>query len=369
MSDRSPQPHDLDDAADSPEVARQRCVDFATGHAEVPVYCRIVAGMAQDDDAIDLLCSAAAGQARPVLLLAALHELTMLHPETPAAQWFSPDANLDQGDPWPDVRRTVEAHREQLRAVVASRTTQTNEVNRSTYVRAMVARAAADLPDTPLTVVELGASAGFLLGFDQYRVTVGDRGAGPDDALVRCHADNLGAPVDLHLPPVAARVGVDVHPIRPHDVDGLRWLRACIWSEAPGRVERFDAAVEHLRAHAPDMVQADMVDGLAQVIASHRVPGSHLVVFSSWALTYVSRERRTGIAGILASAASDGPVSWVTTEPPGCMPGLPDQKPTGDVDPLTGSVVGSRRWRDGGEVPAQVWGSVHPHGNWIDLRP
>lgn len=92
-------------------------------------------------------------------------------------------------------------------------------------------------------------------------------------------------------------------------------------------------------------------------------------MFSSWALTYVARERRTGIADVLASAASDGPVSWVTVEPPGCMPGLPDQETAGDADRLTGSIVGARRWRDGAELPAQVWGSVHGHGNWIDFRP
>ncbi|WP_431842968.1 DUF2332 domain-containing protein [Calidifontibacter indicus] len=361
--------HEPDDARDSPAVARQRCLDFATMHSEVPVYARIVAGMADDDDAIALLCSAAPGQARPVLLLAALHELTMLQPDTAAAQWFSPDATLDRGDPWPDVRRTIDAHRDELRTVVAGRSTQTNEVNRATYVRAMVSRAAADLPDTPVTIVELGASAGFLLGFDDYRVTVGEVTVGPEGTGVRCRAENRGAPVALDLPPICARVGVDAHPIGPDDTDDLRWLRACIWPEMPGRIERFDAAVEHLRSDPPELVRADMVDGLAQVITTHRTPGSHLAVFSSWALTYVARERRTGIADVLADAAADGPVSWVTAEPPGCVPGLPEQGPTDDAaDRLTGTVVGARRWRDGEELPAQVWGSVHPHGNWINLH-
>lgn len=84
--------------ADSADVVRQRCHDFTVMHTEVPIYARIVAGMAADDDAIALLRHAAKGQARPVLLLAALHELTMRHPETPAAPWFLPGAAGD-GDP------------------------------------------------------------------------------------------------------------------------------------------------------------------------------------------------------------------------------------------------------------------------------
>lgn len=201
---RDQHPYKPDDASDSPAVARQRCLDFATMHSEVPIYARIVAGMADDDDAIALLCSAAPGQARPVLLLAALHELTMLQPDTPAAQWFSPDATLDRGDLWPDVRRTIDAHRDELRTVVAGRSTQTNEVNRATYVRAMVSRAAADLPETPVTIVELGASAGFLLGFDDYRVTVGE-------VTVARTAPGCGA-----RPRTAARRSTSTFPRSPH---------------------------------------------------------------------------------------------------------------------------------------------------------
>ncbi len=356
------------DAPDSPEVARQRCQDFAQMHAEVPVYAAIVAGMSQDAGAISLLCEAAPGQARPVLLLAALHDLAIRRPDSVAAQWFSPDSSLADGDPWPPVRQAITEYRDELREVVAHRTTQTNEVNRAGYVRAMVARATADLPQTPVSLIELGASAGFLLGFEDYRVTVGDAVAGPEDAAVRCHAENRGAPVSLEVAPIVSRIGLDANPIGPDDVDDLRWLRACIWPEMPGRIERFDAAVASITRRPPTLLEADMVDGLEPAIAAHRAPGSHLVVFSSWALTYVARERRAEIGRVLARAASDGPVSWVTAEPPGCMPGLPDPGDGQDgADRLVGTVIGARRWRHGEELEPQVWGSAHGHGNWVDL--
>ena len=356
---------DVRDTADSPEVARQRCLDFASMHSEVPVYAAIVAGMADDPDAIDLLCRAAPGQARPVLLLAALHDLAMRRPDSPAAHWFSPRARPAQ-DPWPDVRRAITEFHDELSQMVATRTTQTNEVNRSTYVRAMVARACADLPDTSITLLELGASAGFLLNIEHYRVAVGDVAFGPLHARVRCEAENLGSAVELRIPPIARRIGLDADPIGPDDIDDLRWLRACIWPEMPGRVERFDAAVEGLRDHPPTLVRGDMVDALPGVIERG---DDHLVVFSSWAVTYLPRERRPLIARTLDDVASARPVSWVTAEPPGCVPGLPDVRDDhADADRLTGTHVGLRRWRDDAEIAPELLGTVHPHGNSINFR-
>lgn len=360
-------PGDVRDQGDSPEVARQRCLDFAATHPEVPMYSRVAEAVADDAWAVDLLRAAAPGQARPVLLLAALHDLVMQRTDEPAARWFPSVSGepVPDGDPWPDVRATLTAHEQELREVIAHRSTQTNEVNRATYVLALVAAACADLPDTPITLLELGASAGLLLNSDRYRVTVGEQTVGPQDSPVHCVGETRGPQPSLAVPPIAARVGIDAFPIGPHDTDDLRWLRACLWPEVPGRVERFDSAVKVLEEHPPVLVAGDMIDALPAAIDEHRSPGSHLVVFSSWAITYVPRERRPEILAHLAGA--DGPVSLVTAEPPGCVPGLrdPDGLP---ADRLTGTDVGLHRWRGGAALEPQVLGRVHPHGAWLDLH-
>lgn len=350
---------------DSTDVIQRRFREFAAAHPEVPTYASLATRMADDERAVSILRHAAPGQARPVLLLSALHLLSMKHPDLPAARWFANHpADRPIEDAWPEISAALDEHRDELIETVSSRTTQTNEVNRATYVRAMVAAACADLPDTPITLVELGASAGFLLGIDHYSVSVGDQQAGPVDAIVRCTADNHGAPIQLDLPPIMARIGLDANPIGPEDVADLEWLRACLWPEVPGRIDRFDAAVAHLRTDPPTLIAGDMVDDLARAIDQWRGSQTHLVVFSSWALTYVPRERRAAIADALASLP--GVVSWVTAEPPGCMPGLPTSTASGD-DQLTGTEVGLLRWRDGVELDPQLLGRVHPHGNWVEL--
>ncbi len=91
------------------------------------------------------------------------------------------------------------------------------------------------------------------------------------------------------------------------------------------------------------------------------------MVYSSWALTYVDRGRRPTVADVLARVAHGCPVTWLTAEPSGCMPGLP--VPPALAGRRSETVLGARRWRGGVEVEPAVWGTCHPHGEWIDLTP
>ena len=362
------------------EQVQRHFARFARGHAHLRLYHAICRGLADDPDAASLLLAAQPGQARPVLLLAALHDLVLRRPELPAARWYASVVGRDAvatGDPWPEVRATILDHADELRRTIATHRTQTNEVNRAVYVAAAVSLAARDLPDTPVVLVELGASAGLLLEVDRYRVELRRQGValvvGDPDSAVTCHGeDRSPTPLaSLALPPVAARVGLDVAPIDTADADAIRWLEACIWPDVPRRIERFRAAMILLRTDPPRLQRGDMVEDLEgtveatlQDLTSTEGRDLHLVVFSSWALTYVERARRGFVAEVLARCARAVPaVSWDTAEPAGCVPGLP--LPEGlPVDDDT-TVLGARRWRGGRELAAEAWGTCHPHGEWL----
>lgn len=335
-------------------MVRGYCRDFARMHDDVPRYAALAGHFADDETALSLLDRATEGQARPVLLLAALHDLVLRRPQEPAARWFAPGP-VGPGL-WPDVRATMRTHRDELGEVIASRSTQTNEANRAAYLLPMLAAAAADLPEVPLGLVELGCSAGLLLNADRYRVRVGQRVTGPEDSPVRCDAEVVSGDPQVAIPPVAERAGVDLNPVRADDEDGLRWLRACLWPEQEGRVERFDAAVQVLRAHPPALLAGDMVDTLPAAVARVHAPGRHLVVYSSWAITYVDRGRRPRLLEVLGG--TPGPVSLVTAEPPGVLD-------ADGQDRLSGTEVWLRRWRDRAALPPVRLGTVGPHGGPI----
>jgi hypothetical protein len=126
-------------------------------------------------------------------------------------------------------------------------------VNRCVYLAPALALATADLPDRPVVLVEMGASAGLLLGVDRYRTEL----TGPPDLVlgdpasaVRCAgADRSEQRLVARSPPpvlpaVAVRRGLDRHPVDLTDAAAVRWLEACLWPDVPGRVERFRSAVD-----------------------------------------------------------------------------------------------------------------------------
>ncbi len=364
------------------EEARGRFARFADDYPNLPLYRAICLGVAADPETAGLLLAAQPGQDRPVLFLAALHDLVLRRPDLPAAQWYPSVVGRDAvpvGDPWPDVRATILTHRDELRSTIATHRTQTNEVNRAVYVATALALAARDIPTRPTVLVEVGASAGLLLEVDRYRIELHRRGVtlvlGDPHSPVTCQGeDHSPTPLpELVLPPVAARIGLDLAPVDLHDPASVRWLEACLWPDVPGRVERFRAAIRLLRQDPPSLRVGDMVDDLGPTIEaelaraeSHGDPDVHVVVFSSWALTYVRRDRRAQIAATLHRVAqSVSAASWVTAEPTGCVPGLP--LPDGVALGQDATVLGARRWRHGREVPAEAWGTCHPHGEWIAL--
>ena len=359
---------------------QHRFGEFAASYPELRLYSAVCRQVAADPESAVLLAEAGPGQDRPVLWLAALHDLVLRDPGVPAARWYPSVVGryrVPDGDPWPDVRRTVLDHEAELRAVIATRSTQTNEVNRSVYLAPALALATADPSERPVVIVEMGASAGLLLGLDRYHVELTgppDLVLGDPSSTVRCGGTDRSErrlvtrrppPV---LPPVAARRGVDRHPVDLRDATAVRWLEACLWPDVPGRVERFRSAVDQQSKDPPSVVAGDMVDDLATVVdgALGAAPSdAHLVAVSSWALTYVDRARRPEVAATLAAVAGDGrPVTWLTAEPPGCTPGVvpPAERPE---DRGQTTVLATRSWRAGSEQPPVVLGTSHPHGEWV----
>lgn len=347
---------------------------FAANLPDLPLYRRLSLGIAEDPEVASLLLAAEAGQARPVLLLAAAHLLVLEQPDVAVARWYgsvTASEELASGDPYPAFRSLCLDHAVELREVIATHRTQTNEVNRVTLLAPMFATCTRDVPEQPLSVVELGSSAGLLLGLERYRSEVAGAVSGDPNSPVHLSGTLRGTstPPRWAYPPVPAvteRVGIDQVPIALTDPQSVRWLEACLWPDQPWRIDRFRAAVDLLAPDPPRLVTGDLIDALPEVVATLR-PDTHLVVFHGWALTYVERSRRPELAAVLGRMAADGrPVSWLSAEAPRCVPEIVPPVPPIDGEALTPeTVLGLRAWRDGRELPPRALGWGHAHGSWL----
>ncbi len=345
---------------------------FAESIPQLPLYRAISSACAHDREVAGLLLEARPGQARPVLLLAAVHDLVLAHPELPLARWYATvtdAAEVRTDDPWPAFRSTCLGHADHLRWVIATHATQTNEVNRVVLLAPMLAHATSDVAARPVSLVELGASAGLLLGLDRYRIDLGGTMVGDPASPVHLAGEVRGGvrpPLAGFPPAIVDRVGIDLAPVDLEDRDAVRWLEACLWPDQPWRVERFREAVALLRADPPRLVTGDFVEDLVAVAATLD-PSTHLVVFDGWALTYVARVERPRLLGALETLAADGrPVSWLSAEAPKCVPGIePPHPDVLDEAATPETVLGLHRWRDGRALPPATVGWGHPHGAWL----
>jgi hypothetical protein len=332
----------------------------------LPLYNRLSVVAAGEPWLCELLSRAKRGQARPVLLLAAVHRLVLDHPDDELAKWYPSVTGgpVPAGDPGPAFLAFCRVHEGALTALVETRSTQTNEVNRSVAIAAILRVATADLPEVPVALVELGPSAGLNLRADTYCIALDDGTLHQETAsAVRLYTrlEGQGRPdFDAPIPPIVARVGLDLDPIDVRtDTDDVAWLEACLWPEQLERFQRFRAAVELARSSPPTLVRGDLLDDLPAVLDG--LPRSaHAFVFHSWVLTYVARERRPELERILRVAARERPLSWCSAEGNGVVPGV--EGPAEAAPDLT--VLGLTTMRgDAGRTT--VLGTCHPHLAWL----
>jgi hypothetical protein len=354
---------------------------FAERHAaEIsPLYSHL-AGHAADDEEVAALLTATdhAEAANATLLFAAVqrvlqsepfHELTNYYPSLGGS--YGPDGGL-----WPLFRAYVLERSDRVRELIATHVTQTNEVRRAALLYPAVTLAAKQA-GKPVGLLEVGTSAGLLLGMDTYAYRyqtqqAGQLAAGPSRSPVGLHCALALAP-GATLPPIpkklvtAAKIGLDPRPVDLRDEEQYAWLEACIWPDQPERLRLFGAAANAQRKAPPDLVEGDAVEDLPAV--AERIPADvPLVVLTSNVLWLFSAERRRAFMTALGSLAARRPLWWVSHEgyDAGLNELLPDRT---DLYPGEGEqtfgVLALVRWTDG-EPAATALAKTAWHGERME---
>ncbi|HEX2130573.1 MAG TPA: DUF2332 domain-containing protein [Actinophytocola sp.] len=308
------------------EEIRRRLRRFADDDAATvsPLYSHLAGHAAEDDEVAGLLLAASAETAHPTLLFAAVqrvlqaepfHELTSYYPSLGGS--CGPDSGT-----WPLFRAFVVERADRVRSLVGSRVTQTNEVRRSALLYPAVAIAARQA-GAPVALLEVGTSAGLLLGMATYSYRyqtqqAGQLAVGPARSTVGLHCALALAP-GANMPTipkklaVATRIGMDTRPVDLTDEEEYAWLEACVWPDQPERLRLFGAAAAAQRKAPPELVVGDAVDDLAAV-ADRVPPAEPIVVLTSNVLWLFAEERRRAFVAELGRLAERRPVWWVSQE-------------------------------------------------------
>ncbi|MCU1604236.1 MAG: uncharacterized protein JWP46_701 [Modestobacter sp.] len=270
-----------------------------------PRYAELAEGIAADPDVLAFLAELPAPKQQPNLLLAALQ----YRHGTPAGPGELHDRVLGDAD--------------RLRATMIARATQTNEPARCTALLPLLA----GLPQ-PLTLIEVGASAGLCLYPDRYAYDYdGVRIGGPSPVTLTC---TTAGPVPLpdRLPDVAARIGVDLDPRDPADPDDRAWLRALVWPGRPDRLARLDAALDLAAAEPARMLTGHLLDQLPAAVAAAPAGGT-TVVFHTAVLPYLDPAERAAFTALVGEL----PVRWISQEGASVLPAVRNRLPDGERGP------------------------------------
>ncbi|KNC17293.1 hypothetical protein AC792_14525 [Arthrobacter sp. RIT-PI-e] len=261
-------------------------------------------------------------------------------------------------------RRFVLQHWETIRRTLETRTTQTNEAGRCAVLLPLLTQIGA-AEGRPLALIEVGASAGLCLYPDRYayRYSPGPHlapASGSPMPALDCRVSGP-APLPSALPEIVWRAGVDLSPLRADVPDDVRWLEALVWPGQEHRTERLRAALGVVRREPPLLVEGDLNEEIAPLVA--RAPqDAVVVVFHTAVLAYLDAAGRARFASTMTGLTGqrERPVHWISNEGAGTLTGV-----AGALGKSPGERDGSFVLRHDGRTVARTG----PHGQYLDWLP
>jgi hypothetical protein len=320
-----------------------------------PLYERLALAVADDAELLALAAHAPAGQPAPNLFLAAAHWLLHGERDAPAARFYG---SLDDAPAPPEgaagaFRAFCLERADAIRNLLATRRVQTNEVGRCAYLYPAFGVIARLAGGRPLGVIEVGASAGLSLLWDRYGYRYGGgRVHGDPASPVQLACEVRGAPPPLpgRAPPVAMRVGVDLHAIDVADPAEAGWLEALVWPEHGDRRRALRGAIAVARREPPRLVSGDGLDVVPGLLAA--TPGEVApCVVHTHTLNQFTAEARGRFAAVLESVGRARELYRLSAE------WLGGPRPRLELT----------AWR-GGRAARRLLAECDPHGRWLAWR-
>ena len=307
----------------------------------------VAADLTQDwpsDPIADALALRFAGALHAAVLTGRDGALAELYP-TPGKAW-------EIGPVWEAAAAFAARERAWVRAFMQS-PPQTNEVGRSCGLAAAFMWLAGRAPE-PFHMLELGASAGLNLNWDQFRYAVPGWGRTAGDGPL------IATEIEGELPEwrdieIATRAACDQTSLDPDDADARLRLQAYIWADQFERLERLRAAIEVARP-TPWRVEAADADAWLEARLGGELPAGTNVIYHSIFLQYPDARTRQSIAERIEAAGRratpDRQLAWVRFEPERVLGG-----PANSERFVVNAIV----W-DGRERIERELGEADPHG-------
>lgn len=229
---------------------------------------------------------------------------------------------------------------------------QTNEAGRSASIMAALLWLSGKVgPRFELN--ELGASAGVNTMMERFFFDLGGTTAGAVDSPMQIVPEWRGPPPPQAPVEITSIRGCDRAPMNLADPEQAQRLKSYVWAEVTERIGRIDAAIALAAQKAPDLVQMDAGDFVAERLTAPQEEGTTRVFFHSIVWQYLPPETRARIEALMAEAGARADASrrlaWVMLE----------------TNRQTFRHELTVHYWPGGTEP-EVLGTAHAHGAWVE---
>ncbi|MBP3963943.1 DUF2332 domain-containing protein [Paenibacillus lignilyticus] len=238
------------------------------------LYEQLSGRIAGDDDLLRIAAASREGQPIPNLLLGAVHLLLLSGFEHELIDYYGsivPNPK-DAAAAFVPFKHFCLLYRDELAQLLATKLVQTNEVRRCAYLYpafCLIHR----LSNKPLALIEVGTSAGLQLFWDQYRYSYDsvDGYFGNQQSSFTLATSLRGSNMPFlysDSPPVASRMGIDLHVNQLQDPEDRLWMKALIWPEHRERMEHFEVAASAFDHQAVQLIEGNALACLDSAAAT-----------------------------------------------------------------------------------------------------
>jgi len=322
-------------------------------HGSSPLYEQISRRVSEDPELLSLVLRARKSELSPNLFFGAIHYLLLRGLRHQLSSFYPSlsGSTIKEDDPYPFFRSFCLENRKEIEDLISTRRVQTNEVQRCTCLMPAYA-VAYRRAGKPLSIVDLGASAGLHLLWDHFGYDYGEGKkfgdpSSPVQLACLLHG-NVSPPFPSRLPLVAYRVGIDLNPIDVNDPKMMLWLKALVWPEHLKRAETLNSAIELAKQIPPAVIRGDVLAVLPEVLS--KVPVETAVCISHSHLVYqFPKELRERFFSMINECGAHRDIFQISYE---WWPGK-------DKSELELSIF------ENGAKQEQLLAYCYPHGEWL----
>ncbi len=323
-----------------------------------PLYEHLAVCIAQDSDLLRLAAHSQRSQPPPNMIFAVVQYLLAQDEDAALRDFYAQFCPTPRpvAESFPVFRAYCLENMDRLIPLIETRRTQTNAIGRSQFLTLAFQEAAfgqqSRANGKPLTVVEVGCSAGLNLNWNRFGYDFGEWGqlgvaASPVQLATQWRGEKRPT-YRAELPQVAAAIGIDVNPLDMRDPADAQWLEALIWPEHHGRRDQLRNAIAVSQQYPLTLQRGDMFDLLPAAVQAASAE-TQLVIFGSFVLYQLSGEMRQQLDLLLDRLARERELCWISAE--WIQSDSPDLTLT--------------RWHNG-RRETQLLANVEPHGRWIE---